>query len=53
MNKFIAAPFGNYIKTSKTISVTGSWTVDKRTGRLRQIVKHYVTPNVAGLTKLV
>jgi len=39
MNKFIAAPFGNYIKTSKTISVTGSWTVDKRTGRLRQIVK--------------
>ncbi len=39
MNKFIAAPFGNYIKTKNTISVSGSWTVEKRTGRIVQIVK--------------
>ncbi len=39
MNKFIAAPFGNYIKTKNTISVSGSWTVEKRTGRIIQIVK--------------
>ena len=39
MSKFIAAPFGNYIKTEKTISVTGSWTIEKRTGRLIQIAK--------------
>tara|TARA_B100000579_G_scaffold422333_1_gene424234 strand:- start:1336 stop:2013 length:678 start_codon:yes stop_codon:yes gene_type:complete len=39
MKKFIAAPFGNYIKTSNTISVTGSWTVEKRTGRIKQIAK--------------
>lgn len=29
MIKFISAPFGNYIKTKETISVTGSWTVQK------------------------
>ena len=39
MKKFIAAPFGNYIKTKNTISVSGSWTVEKRTGRIIQIVK--------------
>ena len=39
MKKFIAAPFGNYIKTSNTISVTGSWTVENRTGRIKQIAK--------------
>ena len=39
MKKFIAAPFGNYIKTKNTISVSGSWTVDKRTGRIIQIAK--------------
>ena len=30
MKKFIAAPFGNYIKTKNTISVSGSWTVEKK-----------------------
>ena len=39
MKKFIAAPFGNYIKTNKTISVSGSWTIEKRTGRIIQIAK--------------
>ena len=39
MKIFIAAPFGNYIKTSNTISVTGSWTIEKRKGRIKQIVK--------------
>ena len=39
MKKFISAPFGNYIKTKNTISVSGSWTVEKRTGRIIQIVK--------------
>ena len=39
MKTFIAAPFGNYIKTSNTISVTGSWTIEKRKGRIKQIVK--------------
>ncbi len=39
MKKFIAAPFGNYVKTKDTISVTGSWTVEKRTGRIKQVVK--------------
>ena len=39
MKTFIAAPFGNYIKTSNTISVTGSWTIEKRNGRIKQIVK--------------
>ena len=39
MKKFIAAPFGNYIKTKNTISVSGSWTIEKRTGRIIQIAK--------------
>ena len=39
MKTFIAAPFGNYIKTTNTISVTGSWTIEKRKGRIKQIVK--------------
>jgi dihydroorotate dehydrogenase len=39
MKTFIAAPFGNYIKTSNTISVTGSWTIERRNGRIKQIVK--------------
>ena len=39
MKTFIAAPFGNYVKTSNTISVTGSWTIEKRKGRIKQIVK--------------
>ena len=39
MKTFISAPFGNYIKTKKTISVSGSWTIEKRTGRIVQIAK--------------
>jgi len=36
---FISAPFGNYLKFKNTISVTGSWTLEPRPGRLKQIVK--------------
>ena len=36
---YIAAPFGNYIHTRKTISVHGTFTVDARPGRIQQIVK--------------
>lgn len=36
---FISAPFGNYLKFKNAISVTGSWTLERRTGRLKQIVK--------------
>jgi dihydroorotate dehydrogenase len=36
---FIAAPFGNYIKRKDAISVTGTWTVHPRPGRLLQIIK--------------
>ena len=39
MKKFIAAPFGNYIKTANTISVTGSWTIEQRKGRVLQILR--------------
>ena len=36
---FISAPFGNYIKSKNAISVTGSWTLEPRKGRLVQILK--------------
>ena len=36
---FISAPFGNYIKSKNAISVTGSWTLEPRKGRLGQILK--------------
>ena len=36
---FISAPFGNYIKTENTISVTGSWTLIGRPGLIKQVVK--------------
>jgi len=36
---FISAPFGNYIKRKDAISVTGTWTVHPRPGRLSQIIK--------------
>ena len=36
---FISAPFGNFIKTKNTVSVTGTWTVEPRPGRLIQIIK--------------
>ena len=36
---FISAPFGNFIRTKNTVSVTGTWTVEPRPGRLKQIIK--------------
>lgn len=39
MKYFIAAPFGNYIKLSNAISVTGSWTYQNRPGLFPQILK--------------
>lgn len=38
MTIYIAAPFGNYIKTDNTRSVIGSFTLERRTGLLKQIV---------------
>jgi|TARA_B100001094_G_scaffold178442_1_gene172526 dihydroorotate dehydrogenase len=37
MTYYIAAPFGNYLKTKKTRSVVGSFTLERRTGLLKQI----------------
>lgn len=37
MTVYIAAPFGNYLKTKNTRSVVGSFTLERRTGLLRQI----------------
>ena len=34
---FISAPFGNYINTKNTTSVTGSWTLAPRPGLVKQI----------------
>ena len=39
VDHFIAAPFGNYIKRADAISVTGTWTVQPRPGRISQIIK--------------
>ena len=36
---FISAPFGNYIKTKKAVSVTGTWTLNPRPGRFLQLLK--------------
>ena len=36
---FIAAPFGNYLKIKNFKSVSGSFTLHPRTGRLIQIIK--------------
>jgi dihydroorotate dehydrogenase len=36
---FISAPFGNYIKRSDAVSVTGTWTLQPRPGRFQQIIK--------------
>ena len=36
---FIAAPFGNYLKFSNTLSVVGTYTLHPRKGRLKQIIK--------------
>jgi len=39
MKHFIAAPFGNYLKLSNAISVTGSWTYKNRPGLFSQVLK--------------
>lgn len=39
MSLYIAAPFGNYIKTKNTRSVIGSYTLERRTGLIKQIIK--------------
>lgn len=36
---FISAPFGNYVKRSDAVSVTGTWTLESRPGRLKQIIR--------------
>ena len=36
---FISAPFGNYLHREGAVSVTGTWTVDPRPGRIKQIIK--------------
>ena len=36
---FIAAPFGNYLRRKDTVSVTGTFTVAPRPGRLKAIIK--------------
>ena len=36
---FISAPFGNYLKFKNAISVTGTFTVNPRPGRIKQILK--------------
>lgn len=37
MTVYISAPFGNYIRTKNTRSVIGTFTLERRTGLLRQI----------------
>lgn len=39
MITYIAAPFGNYLHTPYTVSVRGSYTLDKRKGLLLQLLK--------------
>jgi len=39
MTYFVSAPFGNYIKRKDAVSVTGTWTVEPRPGRLKQIIR--------------
>ena len=36
---FIAAPFGNYLKYKNAISVSGTWTLNPRPGKIKQIIK--------------
>ena len=41
---FIAAPFGNYLKSNRpagwdVLSVSGTWTLKPRPGRFKQILK--------------
>ena len=39
MTYFIGAPFGNYIKRSDAVNVTGTWTLHPRPGRFKQIIR--------------
>ena len=39
ISTYIAAPFGNYIHTNNTKSVRGSFTLYKRKGLIKQILK--------------
>ena len=39
MTYFISAPFGNYLRFKQATSVTGTWTVSPRPGRLIQIIR--------------
>ena len=41
MTVYIAAPFGNYLKTSKTRSVIGSFTLERRKGLIKQELVSY------------
>ena len=36
---YIAAPFGNYLFTRKTRSVLGTYTLEKRPGLIKQLIK--------------
>tara|TARA_B100000424_G_scaffold44391_1_gene30391 strand:- start:211 stop:915 length:705 start_codon:yes stop_codon:yes gene_type:complete len=39
MTIYISAPFGNYMKYPLTTSVTGTWTLEPRSGLIKQIIK--------------
>jgi|TARA_R110000822_G_scaffold197597_2_gene335598 dihydroorotate dehydrogenase len=52
MKYFISAPFGNYLKLPNAISVTGSWTVEKREGLIPQIFKTLRYKNGGWINKI-
>ena len=39
MTIYISAPFGNYVNIPFTTSVTGTWTLEPRSGLIKQIIK--------------
>ena len=41
MYLFISPPFGNYISLPNIISITGSYTIEPRTGLFEQILKTF------------
>tara|TARA_B100001996_G_scaffold255359_1_gene198433 strand:- start:202 stop:906 length:705 start_codon:yes stop_codon:yes gene_type:complete len=49
MKFFISAPFGNYLRFSNAISVTGSWTVEPRPGLVMQVAKTLRYVNTDGV----
>jgi len=49
MKFFISAPFGNYLRFSNAISVTGSWTVEPRPGLAMQVAKTLRYVNTDGV----